>query len=153
MTEPGAHISVMADEVVRGLSPKDGGIYVDGTFGAGGYSAALLKAARCTVWGIDRDPLAATFGAALNKTYPGQITVLSGCYGDMESLLTEVGVDHIDGIALDIGVSSMQIDDPARGFSFRGDGPLDMRMGATGQTAADVVNEMDEQELADNIYK
>jgi len=153
MTVPGAHISVMADEVVRGLAPKDGGAYVDGTFGAGGYSAALLKAAKCTIWGIDRDPLAATFGAALNKTYPGQITVLSGCYGDMERLLAEVGVDHIDGIALDLGVSSMQIDDPARGFSFRGDGPLDMRMGSTGETAADVVNEKAEQELADIIYK
>lgn len=153
MTVPGTHISVMADEVVRGLAPKDGGSYVDGTFGAGGYSAALLQAAKCTIWGIDRDPLAATFGAALNKNYPGQITVLSGCYGDMENLLGEVGVDYIDGIALDLGVSSMQIDDPGRGFSFRGDGPLDMRMGATGQTAADVVNEMAEQELADIIYK
>lgn len=153
MTIPGEHISVMADQVVRGLDPVDGGTYVDGTFGAGGYTQALLKAAKCTVWGIDRDPLAQTFGDKLNEMYPGQITVLSGCYGDMENLLADVGVERIDGIALDLGVSSMQIDDPARGFSFRGDGPLDMRMGSSGQTAADVVNQFAEQELADIIYK
>lgn len=153
MTVPGEHISVMAEEVVRGLQPRDGGAYVDGTFGAGGYSAALLKAANCTVWGIDRDPLAQTFGDALSQTYPGRITVLSGCYGDMEELLADVGISQIDGIALDIGVSSMQIDDPERGFSFRGDGPLDMRMGTSEQTAADVVNEYAEEEIANIIYQ
>lgn len=152
MTVPGEHISVMANEVVRGLAPKDGASYVDGTFGAGGYSAALLEAAKCTVWGIDRDPLAQTFGAELNQRFPGRVTVLSGCYGDMEALLAAVGVSQIDGIALDIGVSSMQIDDPARGFSFRGDGPLDMRMGSSEQTAADVVNEFAEDEIANIIY-
>lgn len=153
MSVLGEHISVMVDEVVRGLAPKDGGTYVDGTFGAGGYSEALLRAANCTVWGIDRDPLAQAFGRQLAEKYPGQITVLSGCYGDMESLLSEVGVGHIDGIALDLGVSSMQIDDFERGFSFRGDGPLDMRMGSSERTAADVVNQMAEKELADIIYR
>lgn len=153
MTDQTRHMSVLRDEVVHALQPKPGGIYVDGTFGAGGYSKALLDAANCTVWGIDRDPLAQQFGADLNKQYPGQITVLSGCYGDMADLLAAVGVHQIDGLALDIGVSSMQIDDPGRGFSFRGDGPLDMRMGDSGMTAADVVNDMAEAELADIIYQ
>jgi len=153
MTDQTPHLSVMLNEVVTALAPKSGGVYVDGTFGAGGYSRALLEAAKCTVWGIDRDPLAQEYGENLGRDYPGQITVLSGCYGDMAELLAAVNVEQIDGLALDIGVSSMQIDDPSRGFSFRGDGPLDMRMGDIGMTAADVVNELAEQELADIIYQ
>ena len=153
MTGPTPHISVLRNEVVEALAPKEGGVYVDGTFGAGGYSRALLEAASCTVWGIDRDPLAQQFGAELSRDFPGQVTVLSGCYGEMVELLAAVGVEQIDGVALDIGVSSMQINDPSRGFSFRGDGPLDMRMGDHGVTAADVVNDLAEQELADIIYR
>ena len=152
MTVFDEHISVMADEVVRRLAPVDGGVYVDGTFGAGGYSAAILRSAKCTVWGIDRDPLAQTFAEKLSQSYPGKVTVLSGCFGDMEALLDAAGVVKVDGVALDIGVSSMQIDNPERGFSFRGDGPLDMRMGSDGQTAADVVNKFGEEELANIIY-
>jgi 16S rRNA (cytosine1402-N4)-methyltransferase len=152
MAVPGEHISVMVDEVTHGLAPFDGGVYVDGTFGAGGYSEAILKLAKCKVWGIDRDPLAQTYGEKLRQVYPRQITVLNGCFGDMETLLGDVGISSVDGIALDIGVSSMQIDDPCRGFSFRADGPLDMRMGATGLTAADVVNSFDEEKLANIIY-
>ena len=152
MAVPGEHISVMVDEVTHGLAPFDGGVYVDGTFGAGGYSEAILKLAKCKVWGIDRDPLAQTFGENLRQVYPRQITVLNGCFGDMETLLGDVGISSVDGITLDIGVSSMQIDDPCRGFSFRADGPLDMRMGATGLTAADVVNSFDEEKLANIIY-
>ncbi len=149
------HIPVMVNEVVAALSPRDGAVYVDATFGAGGYSRALLEAADCTVWGIDRDPLAVALGRDLSKDYGGRLTVLSGRFGDMRELLAEVGVSAIDGVALDLGVSSMQIDDPARGFSFRADGPLDMRMStddADTPTAADVVNRMAEQELADIIY-
>ncbi len=149
------HIPVMVNEVVEALAPRDGAVYVDATFGAGGYSRALLEAADCTVWGIDRDPLAVTFGRDLSKSYQGRLTVLSGRYSDMQALLADVGVGQIDGVALDLGVSSMQIDDPQRGFSFRADGPLDMRMNsadADAQTAADVVNRMAEQELADVIY-
>ena len=151
----GPHISVMVNEVVRALSPRDGAVYVDATFGAGGYSRALLEAADCTVWGIDRDPLAVGIGREMAAAYGGRLTVLSGRFGDMENLLAEVGVSQIDGIALDLGVSSMQIDEPGRGFSFRADGPLDMRMdGADSatQSAADVVNSMAERELADIIY-
>ena len=152
MTVPREHISVMTDEVLRWLAPFDGGTYVDGTFGAGGYSEAILKSAKCRVWGIDRDPLVQIFGEKLRQLYPRQIAVLRGCFGDMEALWGDVGVDAVNGIALDIGVSSMQIDDPDRGFSFRNDGPLDMRMGETGQTAADVVNSFDEEKLANIIY-
>ncbi len=152
MTILGEHISVMADEVAHGLAPFHGGVYVDGTFGAGGYSKAILKLANCKIWGIDRDPLAQTFGEQLKQLYPKQLTVLNGCFGDMENLLAEVGVGSVNGIALDIGVSSMQIDDPNRGFSFRFDGPLDMRMGSTELTAADVVNSFDEEKLANIIY-
>lgn len=148
------HVSVMLSEVVEALAPRDGAVYVDATFGAGGYSRALLEAADCTVWGIDRDPLAVSLGRDMARDYGGRLTVLSGRFGDMESLLDAVGVGEVDGIALDLGVSSMQIDDPARGFSFRADGPLDMRMGdaAEGMTAAEVVNRMAERELADIIY-
>jgi len=147
------HIPVLVNEVVDALAPKDGAVYVDATFGAGGYSRALLAAADCTVWGIDRDPLAVSIGHELSRDFGGRLTVLSGRFGDMEELLADVGVSQVDGIALDLGVSSMQIDDPARGFSFRADGPLDMRMnGAEGETAADVVNRMAERELADLIY-
>lgn len=150
-----SHIPVMVNEVVDALAPRDGAVYVDATFGAGGYSRALLEAADCTVWGIDRDPLAVALGRDLSKDYDGRLTVLSGRFGDMRELLAEVGVSAIDGVALDLGVSSMQIDDPARGFSFRADGPLDMRMStddADTPTAADVVNRLAEQELADIIY-
>ena len=153
MTAP-RHISVMVNEVVAALSPRDGAVYVDATFGAGGYTRALLAAADCTVWGIDRDPLAVSIGQNIARDFGGRLTVLSGRFGDMEDLLAGVGVDQVDGIALDLGVSSMQIDDPSRGFSFRADGPLDMRMeGADGElTAADVVNRTAERELADIIY-
>ena len=147
------HIPVMLDEVLEAMAPCSGAVYVDGTFGAGGYSRALLESADCTVWGIDRDPLAVKNGVRMAAEFPSRLTVLKGRYGDMADLLTDVGVAQIDGLALDIGVSSMQIDDPSRGFSFREDGPLDMRMGDDGQTAADVVNESAERELADIIYK
>jgi len=147
------HIPVMANEVVAALAPRDGGSYLDATFGAGGYTRAILEAAECSVWAIDRDPDAITRGEALAREYPGRLTFVHGRFGDMFDLLSGVNVNGLDGIALDIGVSSMQIDDPARGFSFRADGPLDMRMEQDGPSAADVINEMAEQELADIIYR
>jgi 16S rRNA (cytosine1402-N4)-methyltransferase len=146
------HIPVMLHEVVEALNPRAGAIYVDGTFGAGGYSRALLDAAACTVLGIDRDPAACAAGERLAERYEGRLTVISGRFGDMASLLGARGVAAVDGVALDVGVSSMQIDDAARGFSFRADGPLDMRMGSDGPSAADVVNGAREEELADIIY-
>lgn len=146
------HTPVMLSEVMDALMPRDGGIYVDATFGAGGYSKAILDSAACTVWGIDRDPDAVSLGADLERRYGGRLTVLCGRFGDMGRLLGEAGVDRIDGAAFDIGVSSPQIDDSRRGFSFRGDGPLDMRMEKSGMSAADVVNGLPESELADIIY-
>lgn len=147
------HKPVMLDAVLGALAPRDGGIYVDGTFGAGGYSRAVLDAADCTVWGIDRDPDAVSRGVEMAKSYAGRLNVLSGRFGDMDRVLRDAGLQAADGVALDIGVSSMQIDDPARGFSFREDGPLDMRMEKEGRSAADVVNTLGEKELADIIYK
>ena len=149
------HMPVMLNEMLDALAPRDGAVYVDATFGAGGYSRALLEAANCSVWAIDRDPVAVAIGKDLARHYDRRLMVLSGLFGDMKALLADVGVGKVDGIALDLGVSSMQIDNAERGFSFREDGPLDMRMsGADGDmaTAADVVNHMTEGELADIIY-
>lgn len=151
--QTGPHIPVLLNEVVEQLSPRDGGIYVDGTFGAGGYTRALLSAANCTVWGIDRDPAAIERSRALAAAFPGRLEMIEGCFGDMAGLLAARGITAVDGVALDIGVSSPQIDEPERGFSFRFDGPLDMRMGRHGPTAADVVNSTDESELADIIFQ
>jgi 16S rRNA (cytosine1402-N4)-methyltransferase len=145
------HIPVLLNEVVAALAPRDGGIYVDGTFGAGGYSTALLEAAKCEVWAIDRDPDALARGAALVSRFEGRLHLVAGRFGDMAKLLAEHGVRNVDGVALDIGVSSMQIDDRARGFSFLRDGPLDMRMERQGRSAADVVNTLPEKELAEII--
>jgi len=148
----GGHRPVMLREVMAVLRPRDGGIYVDGTFGAGGYSRALLDAADCTVWGIDRDPEALAAGQTLADRYAGRLNLVAGRFGDMAGLLAGRGVAATDGIALDIGVSSMQIDRAERGFSFRQDGPLDMRMEKSGPSAADIVNGRDERELADIIH-
>jgi 16S rRNA (cytosine1402-N4)-methyltransferase len=145
------HVPVLVPEVIAALAPRDGAIYVDGTFGAGGYSAALLAAARCRVCGIDRDPRAIAAGATLVAKHSGRLELFSGRFGDMERLLTARGVTLVDGVTLEIGVSSPQIDEPARGFSFRFDGPLDMRMGDDGPTAAEIVNTADEATLADII--
>ncbi|HEX7008221.1 MAG TPA: 16S rRNA (cytosine(1402)-N(4))-methyltransferase RsmH [Alphaproteobacteria bacterium] len=146
------HIPVLLREVVEVLRPRADGIYVDGTFGSGGYAAALLDAAPCRVWGIDRDPEAVRRGDEMARRFDGRLTVLHGRFGDMVELLRARQVTAVDGVALDLGVSSMQIDDPARGFSFREDGPLDMRMERSGPTAAHVVNTLDEGALADLIY-
>ncbi|MBT3306770.1 MAG: 16S rRNA (cytosine(1402)-N(4))-methyltransferase RsmH [Alphaproteobacteria bacterium] len=147
------HTSVLLNEVIDALAPRDGAVYVDATFGAGGYSKAILEAADCTVWGIDRDSETLAQSADLVASFEGRLTVLNGPFGDMARLLDDVGVEAIDGIALDLGVSSMQIDEPERGFSFRADGPLDMRMAQSGMTAAQAVNQLDETELANIIYR
>ena len=128
MAEAGDHRPVMLAEVMHALDPRDEGVYVDGTFGGGGYSRTLLEAAHCTVWGIDRDPEAIERGAGLARQYPGRLTLIKGRFGDMVGLLRSHQVATVDGVALDLGLSSLQLDDPERGFSFRLDGPLDMRM-------------------------
>ncbi len=147
------HLPVMLGEVLAALAPRDGAIYVDGTFGGGGYSRALLEAAGCTVWGIDRDADALARGAELADRFAGRLHLVAGSFGAMDALLGRHGVGTVDGIALDIGVSSMQLDTPERGFSFRRDGPLDMRMSRSGTTAADVVNGEPERPLADIIFR
>ena len=147
------HIPVLLAEIVTALAPADGAILVDGTFGAGGYSRALLDAADCRVVGIDRDPAAIARGREMAAQRGGRLTVLQGRFGDMESLLAGIGIDQVQGVTLDLGVSSPQLDDPARGFSFRFEGPLDMRMGSDGPSAAEVVNEADEETLADILWQ
>jgi 16S rRNA (cytosine1402-N4)-methyltransferase len=143
----------MLTEVLAVLSPRDGGVYVDGTFGAGGYSRAILEAADCIVWAIDRDPDAIRRGEDLAAAYPGRLRLVHGRFGEMAALLRDSNVTLVDGIALDLGVSSPQLDEAERGFSFRADGPLDMRMGGEGPTAADTVNSLAEDALAGIIYR
>ena len=147
-----AHIPVLIDQVLGHLAPRDAGIYVDGTLGAGGYAEAILEQANCRVYGIDRDPLAIESAREKAKTWDGRLIPLRGRFGDMEDLLSAEAVIAVDGVALDLGVSSMQLDEADRGFSFLRDGPLDMRMSQDGPSAADVVNRMPEGELADLIY-
>jgi len=151
-TTAGQHIPVLLNEVIDALAPQDGETYLDGTFGAGGYTSAVLEAANCHVIGIDRDPDAVRRAEVFAARYPGRFRILEGCFGDMTSLLKDAGVAEVDGVVLDIGVSSFQLDEAERGFSFREDGPLDMRMARTGQSAADVINSYDETDLANIIY-
>ena len=148
-----SHTPVMLPEVLGMLAPREGGIYLDGTFGGGGYATGILEAAPCTLWAIDRDPDAIARGASLAARYPGRLHLIHGQFGNLLDLLAEQGVTALDGVVLDVGVSSFQIDDPARGFSFRGDGPLDMRMDRSGPTAADLVNHLAERELADVLFE
>lgn len=147
-----AHIPVMLNEVLEYLSPADGETYLDGTFGLGGYSRAILEAAGCALYATDRDPTAIMIARELEKEFKGRFHILPGCFGDMGSLLADAGVTQLDGVVLDLGVSSPQLDRPERGFSFRFDGPLDMRMGETGMTAAEFVNTAEETDIADVIY-
>lgn len=142
------HVSVLREEAVAALAPIDGGTYVDGTFGAGGYSRAILDMADTKVVGIDRDREAVLGGAQLVEDAKGRLTLVQSRFGELKEIVHELGIDRIDGIVLDVGVSSMQLDTANRGFSFRFDGPLDMRMGEAGASAADLVNELPERDLA-----
>jgi 16S rRNA (cytosine1402-N4)-methyltransferase len=143
---------VLLAEAIAALAPRDDGLYVDGTFGAGNYSRAILEAARCRVVALDRDPAAVARGGALASRYGERLTVVEGRFGDLERILAGLGISRVTGVAFDLGFSSDQMDDPARGFSFRGDGPLDMRMSREGVTAAELVNTLPEAQLADLIY-
>jgi len=145
------HLPVLLDAVLAALMPVDGAVYVDGTFGAGGYSAALLAAAQCRVVAIDRDPAAVRGAATLGARHPGRLQVIEGRFGDMEQLVGGMMPGSVAGVALDLGASSMQLDGAERGFSFRLDGPLDMRMGDAGTNAADLVADLTEGSLAELI--
>jgi 16S rRNA (cytosine1402-N4)-methyltransferase len=143
----------MLADALEGIAPRDGGCYVDGTFGGGGYARAILDAANCTVLGIDRDPEAVERGRRLAASYCGRLAVEQGQFSQLESLLARAGVSDTDGVVFDLGVSSYQFDTADRGFSFRDDGPLDMRMSKSGRSAADVVNTADEGTLTDILRR
>ncbi len=143
-----AHIPVMAKEVIEALAPKDGGVYVDATFGAGGYTRAILKAADCTVYGFDRDPNAIERAGGLAEEFGGKLKLINRPFAEMEEALAEEGVDAVDGVVFDLGVSSMQLDEADRGFSFRQQGPLSMRMDGGRPDAGDVVAKADASALA-----
>ena len=142
------HIPVLVRRVVEYLAVRDGGVYVDATFGAGGYSREILAAANCNVIAIDRDQSAVAGGAALVEASGGRLVVVEDRFSNLAAVARGFGHDAVDGVVFDLGVSSMQLDEAGRGFSFRLDGPLDMRMGGSGPSAADVVAHASERDLA-----
>jgi 16S rRNA (cytosine1402-N4)-methyltransferase len=149
---PAHHIPVLGRPALEFLNVHDGGVYIDGTFGAGGYTRAILAAANCKVVGIDRDPTALALGQELAQASQGRLTLAEARFSDLDAVARENSFDAVDGVVLDIGMSSMQLDSAARGFSFRLDGPLDMRMSGEGASAADVVAHASERDLANIIY-
>ena len=144
------HVPVLIDEVIYALAIQEGHALVDGTFGAGGYTRAMLQAGAGRVFGFDRDPDAIVEGQSLvpDALESGQLTLIEERFSQMDRVLADRGIGLVDGIALDIGVSSMQLDRAERGFAFSADGPLDMRMSKSGLTAAEFLNEADEAEIA-----
>ena len=147
------HISVLLNECIEGLNINPNGIYVDGTAGGGGHSAEILKKLDCgKLISNDRDPDAITTISERFKNEPNSI-IVNGCFGDMKKLLNDRGIYQVDGVLLDIGVSSHQLDTDERGFSFHKDAPLDMRMSQSGTSAEDLVNDLSYEELRDIIYR
>jgi 16S rRNA (cytosine1402-N4)-methyltransferase len=146
------HIPVLGAPALDFLNVRDGGIYIDATFGAGGYARAILGKADCKVIGIDRDPSAIASGEPLVQAARGRLTLIEERFSRLDAVARDAGVEAVDGVVLDLGVSSMQLDTAARGFSFRLDGPLDMRMGGDGPSAADVVARASERDLANIIF-
>jgi len=151
MSQPAPHIPVLLDEVIAGLAPQPGETHVDGTFGAGGYSRALL-AAGANVIAFDRDPDAIAEGQALVVESEGRLQLVPDVFSRIGEALAYRGIDQVEGVTFDVGVSSMQLDRADRGFSFQADGPLDMRMGQSGMSAADFLNTADEAEIADVLF-
>jgi 16S rRNA (cytosine1402-N4)-methyltransferase len=147
------HVPVLLAEILSALDPMDHGTYLDATFGAGGYSRAILETApQSRVLALDRDQSAIEAGQAMVEAAQGRLTLIETPFSQIENAVQAAGFPLLDGIVLDIGVSSMQLDDAMRGFSFRKDGPLDMRMANTGISAADLVNTESEARLADIFY-
>ena len=149
---PAHHIPVLGAPALDFLNVRDGGVYIDATFGAGGYTRAILGAAECHVIGIDRDPSALALGKELTQNAQGRLTLVEERFSHLDAVAQSCGYEAVDGVVLDVGVSSMQLDTPARGFSFRHDGPLDMRMSGQGPTAADVIAQASERDLANIIF-
>jgi 16S rRNA (cytosine1402-N4)-methyltransferase len=146
------HIPVLGHQAVALLNPRDGGIYVDATFGAGGYSRMILDIPGTRVLGIDRDRSAIAGGFDLVDQSAGRLTLVEDRFSNLAEICAAQGLHGVDGVVMDIGVSSMQLDEAGRGFSFRLGGPLDMRMGHAGPTAADVIARASEADLANIIY-
>jgi 16S rRNA (cytosine1402-N4)-methyltransferase len=142
------HIPVLARPALELLNVRRGATYIDGTFGAGGHGRLILAAADARLIAIDRDPAALAAGADLLQQAGGRLIMARARFSALEGVAREHGIDAVDGVLLDVGMSSMQLDDPSRGFSFRRDGPLDMRMGGEGPSAADVVGRAAERDLA-----
>ncbi len=151
-TAAARHVPVLLAEMLTALAVRPDGVYLDATFGAGGYSRAILAAGAGRVLGLDRDPAAVARGRGLAARHP-RLTMLEGRFGAMAELLGAAGVARLDGIVLDLGLSSDQLEDPERGFSFAADGPLDMRMSSHGISAAELVNQADETTLANLLYR
>ena len=148
---PSAHIPVLLDRVVRALAPVAGEAHIDATFGGGGYSAALLRSADCRVLALDRDPAALRRGRAMADRFPGRLILVEGRFSRLDDIAAEAGMAPVDGVVFDLGVSTSQLDDAERGFSFLADGPLDMRMDTRGPDAAWAVNGLAEDRLAEII--
>ncbi len=149
-----AHTSVLAREVLEHLVPRDNCVYVDGTLGGAGHSLAILQAARCTLIGIDRDPVALAAARERLAAVGDRATLVHGQFGDIAGILAELGIDKVDGLVLDLGVSSPQLDHADRGFSFMKSGPLDMRMDPTrGETALDLIESTDVEALGELIIE
>jgi len=147
-----SHIPVLLDEVIHSLAITPGAEIVDGTFGAGGYSQAFL-ARGAKVHAFDRDPQAQTIGAELAGRSEDAFRLYPACFSSMDAVLADHGIGAVDAVVLDIGISSMQIDEAQRGFSFQNDGPLDMRMSQDGESASDFVNAASEEAIANIIYQ
>lgn len=147
------HKPVLLDEVITAIAPRDGGVYVDATYGGGGYSEALLAAADCRVVAIDRDPDAIARGQEVVTKYQGRLRLVEARFSHLTALLADNDIRAIDGIAFDFGVSSAQLNDASRGFSFKHDGALDMRMEKQGADAADFINSASEGEIADTLWQ
>ncbi len=152
MAPIGPHVPVLLGPILEAVAPVKG-TWLDGTFGAGGYSRALLEAGADRVIGVDRDPEALERARLWAGEMGDRLTLAAGRFGELDRIAAAAGADALDGVVLDIGVSSMQLDQPGRGFSFLRDGPLDMRMSQSGPTAADLVNELPEAALADVLYQ
>ncbi len=152
MAPLGSHVPVLIDVLIERVAPVSG-VWLDGTFGAGGYARALLAAGATRVIGVDRDPAALAAARTLAEATSGRLILRSGRFADLDTIARECGVESLAGIALDIGVSSIQIDQAERGFSFQKDGPLDMRMERNGRSAADIVNGATERELAEILFQ
>jgi 16S rRNA (cytosine1402-N4)-methyltransferase len=148
---PARHIPVLLAEALEALNVRADGVYLDGTFGAGGYSRALIERGARVV-AVDRDPAAVAAGWELVTASEGRLRLVEGRFGDLDAIATSVCAAPLDGVVLDVGVSSMQLDEASRGFSLRQDAPLDMRMERAGRTAADILREDDERRIADILF-